>query len=233
MDTWLELAKGPIFQFAFLFMVLGLLRHLIVAIIGVVQTLRRSQFKTMPYKAIIQDTIKWLVPIGKLKGNPLFRGSSVVMHIGMILVPIFLFSHVALWEKGIGFGWPSMGLLMSDILTLLTIVALFVLLAIRIISRDGRMLSRFEDYFLLILLAVPFISGYLALHPAFNPFDYKATMLVHILSADLIFILMPITKLSHVVLMPGSQLVSEAAWHFPKDSGKNVAIALHKEEEPI
>ena len=58
-------------------------------------------------------------------------------------------------------------------------------------------------------------------------------MLVHILSANLIFILMPISKLSHVVLMPGSQLFSEAAWHFPADSGRKVAIALHKEEEPV
>ncbi|MFH1999265.1 MAG: hypothetical protein ABIK28_06270 [Planctomycetota bacterium] len=233
MDTWLELAKGPIFQFAFLFMVLGLLRHLIVTLIGTVQTLRRASNKIMPYKAIFKDTLQWLIPIGKVKGNPFFSGSSIVMHIGMIIVPVFLFSHVALWKQSTGVSWPALNLFLSDLLTLLTVAALFALLALRIVSKDGRALSRFEDYFLLILLAVPFISGYLALHPTLNPFAYKSTMLVHILSANLIFILMPITKLSHVVLMPGSQLVSEVAWHFPKNSGRNVATALHKEEEPI
>ena len=114
-----------------------------------------------------------------------------------------------------------------------TIAAIFVLLGIRIISRDGRNLSTFQDYALLILLAIPFVSGYLALHPALNPFGYKGTMLVHLLSADLLFILMPLTKLRHAVLMPGAQLYSEVAWHFPADSGRNVAITLNKEEKPI
>ena len=77
------------------------------------------------------------------------------------------------------------------------------------------------------------MSGYLAMHPAFNPFGYKGTMLVHVLSADIVFILMPLTKLSHAVLMPGTQLFSEVAWHFPGDSGRKVAAALNKEEEPI
>ena len=116
---------------------------------------------------------------------------------------------------------------------MITIAAIFALLAMRIISRDGRGLSRFEDYTLLLLLAVPFVSGYLALHPWLNPFGYKGTLLVHVLSADLLFILMPLTKLSHAVLMPGTQLFSEVAWHFPADSGRNVAITLNKEEEPI
>ena len=74
-----------------------------------------------------------------------------------------------------------------------------------------RGLSHFQDYALLVPLAVPFVSGYLAMHPWLNPFGYTGTMLVHVLSADLIFVLMPLTKLSHAVLMPGTQLFSEVA----------------------
>lgn len=233
MDRWLELAKGPIFQFAFLFMVLGLLRHLVLTLIATVRAVRRASDKRIPYKAVAKATAAWLVPVNKLRTNPVFSITSVVMHVGMIVVPVFLFSHVALWRQSIGFGWPALPLGISDALTLLTIAALFALLAMRLISRDGRSLSTFQDYALLILLAIPFISGYLALHPSVNPFGYKGTMLVHLLSANLLFILMPLTKLSHVVLMPTTQLVSEVVWHFPKDSGRNVGISLNKEEEPI
>jgi nitrate reductase gamma subunit len=155
------------------------------------------------------------------------------MHVGLIVVPVFLFSHVALWKKSTGIGWPALPLGPSDFLTLITIAAIFVLLAMRTISRDGRSLSTFQDYALLLLLAVPFISGYLALHPWLNPFAYKGTMLVHVLSANLLFILMPLTKLSHAVLMPGAQLFTEVAWHFPADSGRKVGITLNKEEKPI
>jgi nitrate reductase gamma subunit len=233
METWLEWAKGPIFQFAFLFMVLGLARHVILAVFGIVKALRAASDKRIPFKTVLKATAGWLIPVKKVKCNPLFSAVSMVMHVGLIVVPVFLFSHVALWERSIGLSLPALPLGISDFLTLITIAAIFALLAMRIISRDGRALSRFEDYAILILLAVPFISGYLALHPQLNPFSYTATMLVHVLSANLLFILMPLTKLAHAVLMPGTQLAAEVAWHFPADSGRKVAVALQKEEEPI
>jgi len=233
MDKWLELARGPIFQFAFLFMVLGLLRHAVLALIGTVQAVRRANDKKIPFAAVLKATAAWMVPVDKMRGNALFSIISMVMHVGLILVPVFLFSHVALWKQSAGVSWPALPLGPSDVLTLITIAAIFALLAMRIVSADSRFLSRFEDYALLVLLAVPFVSGYLALHIALNPFSYQATMLVHVLSADLVFILMPLTKLSHAVLMPGTQLFAEVAWHFPAESGRNVAIALHKEEKPI
>ena len=43
----------------------------------------------------------------------------------------------------------------------------------------------------------------------------------------------PLTKLSHMVLLPFTQLVSELAWHFPPDAGRRVAVALGKEHEPV
>lgn len=233
MDTWLDLAKGPIFQFALLFMLLGLGRHLILALIGTVQAIRRANNRKIPVGEVLKATVGWMVPVNKVRNNVLFSVTSMIMHVGMIVVPIFLFSHVALWKKSLGFGWPALPMGPSDVLTLVTIGALFALLAMRIVSREGRALSRFEDYALLILLAVPFVTGYLAMHPEFNPFGYKGTMLVHILSANLIMILMPLTKLSHAVLMPGTQLFAEVAWHFPADSGRNVATSLNKEEEPV
>jgi hypothetical protein len=56
---------------------------------------------------------------------------------------------------------------------------------------------------------------------------------VHLLSANLIFLLIPLTKLSHMVLLPEVQLVSEVAWHWPEDAGTRVGVALGKEKQPI
>jgi CBS-domain-containing membrane protein len=94
-------------------------------------------------------------------------------------------------------------------------------------------LSRFQDNALPLLIAVPFVTGFLAMHPASNPFSYEAVLLVHVMSANLIFVLIPITKLSHVALMPSVQFVSEIGWKWPADSGSRVAVALRKEEEPV
>jgi len=96
-----------------------------------------------------------------------------------------------------------------------------------------RMLSRFQDYALPLVIAVPFASGFLVMHPGVNPFAYEATLLVHILSANLVLILIPITKLTHIVLLPTVQLVSEVAWHWPSDAGSKLAVTLGKENEPV
>jgi hypothetical protein len=53
------------------------------------------------------------------------------------------------------------------------------------------------------------------------------------MSGNLLLVLIPITKLSHVALLPGVQIVSEVAWHWPPDAGSKVAVALGKESEPI
>ena len=85
----------------------------------------------------------------------------------------------------------------------------------------------------LLLIALPFASGFLAMHPAINPIAFETMMFIHVMSANLILILIPITKLSHCVLLPTTQLVSEVAWHFPPDGGREVGLALGKEDEPI
>ena len=103
----------------------------------------------------------------------------------------------------------------------------------RALARSSRSLSRFQDYAIPLVVAVPFASGFLVTHPLWNPFAFNATLLVHVMSANIVMILVPITKISHCVLLPLTQLVSEVAWHFPPDGGSKVAAALGKEGEPI
>ena len=101
------------------------------------------------------------------------------------------------------------------------------------LARIRRSLSRFQDYAIPLVIAVPFASGFLVMHPELNPFGYTATLLVHVMSANVVLILVPISKICHCVLLPFTQLVSEVGWHFPADAGSKVAAALGKEGEPV
>ena len=234
MEQWLEWARGPIFKFAFLVMVLGLLRHLVLTLAGVFQALHRAGDKNIPYKVVFRTTLDWLFPFKKMSTNrPIYSIISVIFHIGLILVPIFLLPHVLLWKRGLGFGWPSIPHMLADVLTLVTVAAAIGLIIGRLGHTEARRISRAQDILLPVLLMVPFISGFLAMHPASNPIDYTAVMLVHVMSANLIFILIPFTKLGHIILIPATQLISEVAWHFPAESGDDVAKALKKENMPI
>ena len=86
---------------------------------------------------------------------------------------------------------------------------------------------------LLLVLLVTVLFGCLAAHPAQSPFGARTMLLLHILGGDLVLVLIPTTKIAHCVLYPFTQLLFQLGWHFPAETGRHVAIALAKEDEPI
>jgi nitrate reductase gamma subunit len=233
MEAWLEWARGPAFVFAFSFMVLGLVRHAVLTIAAMRKHLRRAGDPSLAYSKLTRTTLDWMVPVRKIKNEIFYSITSVIFHVAILIVPVFLAGHIALWARGVGISWPAIPHDVADVLTITAIVTAVLLLLMRVGSKASRSLSRPQDYALPPLIAVPFVTGFLVTHPAVNPFSYEAVLFVHVMSANLILILMPITKLSHAVLLPSSQFVSEIGWKWPADSGSRVAAALGKEEAPV
>jgi nitrate reductase gamma subunit len=233
MHDLLEWARGPAFVACFTLMILGLARNLLLTIWGIVQSIRKAGDKSLPWKNLIITSVTWLFPLKKLKERIWYSLASIIFHVGLILVPILLIEHVALWRRGIGFGWPTISQSLADGLTLLTLAAIIALLIGRLGNRNARALSRGQDIILILLIALPFASGFLAAHPLLNPFNYHSTMLVHVLSSNLIMCLVPFTKLCHCILLPLTQIVAEVGWHFPPNTGKRVAESLGKEVESV
>lgn len=233
METALSWARGPMFWTAFTFMILGLLRHVVITIVEARRVIQRAGDKSVPYRQVWRNTLSWLFPITQLKQRFVYSISTLVFHIAIIIVPVFLAAHVALWKRNLGLSWPALPNAAADILAIIAIVTGVAIVIQRIAFADARAISRFQDYVMPLLIALPFVSGLLAAHPLWNPFRYEAILLVHVMSANVIFILVPLSKISHCVLLPFTQVVSEVAWHFPGDSGTQVAVALGKENEPV
>jgi nitrate reductase gamma subunit len=233
MEAWLQWARGPAFVFAFSFMVLGLARHAVLTIAAMYKHLRRAGDPSLAYSKLTRTTLDWMVPVRKIKNEIFYSITSVIFHVAILIVPVFLAGHIALWARGVGISWPAIPHDVADVLTITAIVTAVLLLLMRVGSKASRSLSRLQDYALPPLIAVPFVTGFLVSHPAVNPFSYEAVLFVHVMSANLIFILMPITKLSHAVLLPSAQFVSEIGWKWPAESGSRVAAALGKEEAPV
>lgn len=233
MDVWTQWGMGPLFWTALAFMLFGLLRHVGLTLWEGVRAYRRAGDKDIPAGRVLTSTLKWLVPVDRLANRWLYSLATFVFHLGVILVPLFLAGHVELWRKGVGVSWPALPNPVATALTLAVVVTGLAVVVQRAAARDSRALSRFQDYALPLFIAVPFVSGFLVMHPAWNPFSRDPTLLVHVLSADILIFLVPLTKLSHMILLPFTQLVSELAWHFPPDAGSRVAVTLGKENEPI
>jgi nitrate reductase gamma subunit len=230
---WLNWARGPAFRFSFVLFVLGFLRLGIVNLANIFGVWSRTRSRKVPWSGIIRETATWLFPYRRTRSHRFVTLISFLFHIAIIVTPIFLAAHVSLWLRGTGIGWITLPQVYADYLTLVAIATSVALFVTRVSSNLARTLSRPQDYLILLLILFPFVSGYLAMHPGINPFNYNATMFVHVMSGNLILVLIPFSKVSHVVLFPTTQLVSEMAWHLAPGAGDKVALALGKENEPI
>jgi nitrate reductase gamma subunit len=231
-DAWIAFAKGPLFAVTFLVMVLGLARQVLLQ--GYLLSVKKGRrLRQAPWRSIARETWSWVIPVWHIEpGSGLFSVSSYLMHVGILIVPLFLVDHVVLWERFLGLSLPAIGKGTADVLTLLTIACGFLLLALRTFKTRHRLVSAASDYLLLVLVILPFLSGYLASHPGVNPFPWNVAMLAHLLSAELLFVLTPFTKLAHTVLFFFDR-ISAVHWQLRPGAGDRVAEALYGEELKI
>ena len=135
-------------------------------------------------------------PPGMLKRSPVSYVGGYVFHIGLFII-VFLFApHIKLIDGLFGIAWPALPSQVVDAVAVVTLATMLVVLADRINKPVKRYLSTFEDYFTWALTFLPVLTGYLAVQHLLLPY---ATMLaIHILSVELLLIVLPFSKLFHV-----------------------------------
>ena len=228
MQTWIDFAKGPLFAVTFTFMVVGLGRHIVLQTLQLRRCVKRLAIQKIAVGKNIKEMARWMIPVGRVHSSqPLLTVMSVLLHMGLLLVPLFLADHIAMWYAALGVRWPGLPPLVADGLTLMAIVAATILFGWRLLEAGARNLISASDYCLLATLVVSFGSGFMAMHPAVNPLAYNMMLLIHVLSAELVFVLIPTTKLAHCVLFPFLRFSSDIFWRMPSGAGEKVARELH------
>jgi nitrate reductase gamma subunit len=233
MDTWIAMAKGPLFRISLAVCLLGLAYHFVVTFVQVILMKKRAADRNLPLGPVVKASLSWLWPAQLMRVRPLFGIASAVFHLGILAIPLFYVGHVALWQRSLPLGWPRLGPAVCDVLAIMAILGLGVLLASRLILAANRDLTSAQDIFLLVLLTVLLATGYWAAHPASSPIPPRTMVLLHMLAGNLALILTPLTKIAHCILYPFAQLISELGWRFPAESGRHVGMALGKDEDLI
>lgn len=229
---WIDFAKGPLFALTLLIMVLGLARHVVVQVSSLLMGKGR-RLRAAPWKRIVADALSWVIPIKHLgKGTAVFSATSFLFHIGIIAVPMFLADHIVMWEQFLHIDLPSISAGWADFLTLFTIATVLVLLGFRTFGARQRAMSRRVDYVILLMVLLPFVTGFCAGNPGFNPFSWEVMMLIHILSAETLFVMIPFTKLAHIVVVFFDR-ISAIHWQLRPGAGEKVAHALFGEEARV
>lgn len=120
----------------------------------------------------------------------------LIFHVFLVATPIFLLGHNVLIDASFGFSFISFSEKTSDTMTIVVLMCGLVFFLRRIFLRRVRMISTKYDFILLFVAITPFLSGYLAYHPAFN---YDIMIIVHILSGELLLVMIPFSKFFHMV----------------------------------
>ncbi len=202
MDFFL-FVEGPLLWIAFLTFFIGsILRAALL--LSVSRKRDKIVYQYFSWKYVLATFGRWLLPLNKaVVKNPVFTILGYMFHICLIVVPIWFSGHISLWEESrFEWSWTPIPDGLADWMTLIFMaIALFFLLR-RIISADIRLLSTFSDYLLIVVVALPFITGYFLTHGTVDNIGFlgENIQLIHMLSGELMLILIPFTKLSHFVL---------------------------------
>jgi len=195
--------EGPLLWIAFLTFFIGsILRAALF--LSVSRKRDKIIYQYFSWKYVLATFGRWLLPLNKdVAKNPVFTILGYMFHICLIVVPIWFSGHISLWEESrFEWSWTPIPDGLADWMTLIFLaIALFFLLR-RIISADIRLLSTFSDYLLIVVVALPFITGYFLTHGTVDNIGFlgENIQLIHMLSGELMLILIPFTKLSHFVL---------------------------------
>ena len=197
-----EFLTGPMLILSLCVFFVGLAARAIWYVRGLNWQLDRVAYGTYPgpgLKGAVRSVGSWLLPFGTYgwRAQPFMTVAFFLLHLGAVLVPLFLLGHTLILQAAIGVILPSLPGTLADILSWAALVGLAMLTLRRIALPEVRILTSGQDYLILALSAAPFVTGLLARH---HVGDYSLVLVLHILCGELLLILAPFTKLAHIVL---------------------------------
>lgn len=193
---------GPMLWLSFGIFFIGLAYRIVNYVRGLDWQADRVAYQAWPalgIKGALRSIVHWMIPFYSVgwRAKPLYTFVFFLFHIGLVGVPLFLVGHAVIFKERWGVNWPTMSMGMADLLTIGVMVTA-VLIAIRRIGLpEVRIVTTLYDYFLIVVSVTPFVTGFLAVHQA--PPDYNLWLIAHVLSGELLLVLIPATKLWHVV----------------------------------
>lgn len=195
-----DFVSGPLAWAAFIIFIGGSLYRLF-DMIRLVNRKERFIYSYMSWKYSFRSIFHWIVPFGSegWKSNPTLTVVTFVFHICLIIVPVFLLSHIILWDESWSVSWWSLPDTVADIMCLVVIASCLYFLIRRITSPEVRYVTSASDYVILAIVAAPFITGFFAFHQWFG---YQVFVILHIFSGEIMLMTIPFTRLSHMLFSP-------------------------------
>jgi nitrate reductase gamma subunit len=196
MDLY-EFVRGPVAWVSFLFFLAGCAFRMAVV-------LKKGHQKKMLYPLVslkggFLSILHGIVPFSSsyMRRHPMLTVVSAIFHTCLLVVPLFLLAHSVVWYESWGILWWSIPDTAADVMTVCVVLACLFFVGRRLTVPEAKKLTRPGDFFLLAVIVLPFLTGFLATHQI-GP--YRLMLILHVLSGELFLIMIPFSRLSHMFL---------------------------------
>jgi nitrate reductase gamma subunit len=200
MNSFIAFIMGPMVWISVIIFLGGLL----IRFLAIVWSVRQKEpyiFSYLTFRHSLRSIGAWLIPFfpKSTRLRPVYYGISYLFHILLFVIPLFLASHIVLINEAFQISWPALNDTVADWLTVGIIAALVFFAIRRQMVPEVKYLTGVMDYLLILVVLLPFVTGFLAYH---QWFAYRWMAMAHILSGELMLIIIPFSRFSHMLTAP-------------------------------
>lgn len=200
MNEIYRFVTGPLAWASFLVFIVGS----IVRIAHMLYLVRKKEgfiFSYISLKYGVRSILNWLIPYGpvNMRRHAVLTAVTFIFHLALLFTPIFLLSHVVLWDEKWNVSYWSLPDTLADVLTVVVIACCVFFCIRRMTQAEVRFLTSTSDYVILLLVAAPFVTGFLAYHQVPG---YPLFSILHVLAGEIMLVIIPLTRLIHMLFFP-------------------------------
>ena len=143
--------------------------------------------------SIVSTLSRFFLPLHKaFTKKPFYTALRYIFHGCLFVVPIWLSGHIVLWSES-RFEWDWMALpdAWADWMTLIFLSLSAYFLIRRLILKDLRQSSSILDLLLIVITALPFLTGYFLMHGTLESVAFLGSnmVIIHMVSGELMILM--------------------------------------------
>ncbi len=182
--------EGPLLQIVFYLLIIGIILRIAFFFYSIIKSGKGKDFKPLYF---LKNFILSFFPLHKaVIQRPVYTTLRYIFHACLVIVPIWFSGHIVLWEESrFEWYWTAIPDDWADWMTILLLFLAAYFLIRRIILTKIRAVSSISDHLLIIIAALPFITGYFLTHGTLESISFfeNNMLTIHILSGEAFMII--------------------------------------------
>jgi Pyruvate/2-oxoacid:ferredoxin oxidoreductase delta subunit len=183
------LVEGPLLKISFLVLCIGMVFRITLFIASILRGSRDTEAKGL---YIFTNFLRFIAPFYRaVPKKPLYASLRYAFHVCLVVVPVWFAGHISIWEESrFEWSWSAIPDQWADWMTLVLLALALFFIIRHVAAKEVRLNTSISDYVLIIIAAMPFMTGYFLTHGTLDsvPFIGSNLWAIHILTGEIMMI---------------------------------------------